>query len=698
LFYQKGDYTSAEPLYRRALAILAQALGPDHPSVAVSFHNLALLYHEKRDYTSAELLYRRALAIREKTLGPDHPDIAQSLANLALLYEMRGDYAQAVQCTSRANEVREHNLALILSTGSERQKLAYLSTFTDETYSTVSLHALSAPSNLQALRLALTTVLRRKGRTLDAMSDHIAALRGRLDPQDRALLDHLSAIQSELSTLVFGRPDTTLPAAHGADILRLEAEIERLQDAVSRRSAEFRAQTQPVTLEQVRQVLPAGAALVEFFSYQPFNAKAKTRAENVGTARYVVYILRKEGEPLWADLGEMANVDSDVLRLLAALRCPQTVRDIKQCPSIAEVKQIARAVDERVMRPVRKLLGEKRQVFISPDAALNLLPFAALVDESGKYLVESYTLTYLTSGRDLLRLQLGSEGRQPPLVLANPAFGAWAATSAEAAGGVGASQARRSGEMGGMFFGPLPGTAAEAQALTPLLADARVLTQAEATEAALKGGRAPWVLHVATHGFFLPDQPSPSASSETRGMSIGSATGGTIPAAHVENPLLRSGLALEGANGRRGVGGEDGILTALEAAGLDLWGTKLVVLSACETGVGEVKNGEGVYGLRRSLVLAGSESQVMSLWKVSDEATRDLMIGYYKRLLSGEGRTEALRQTQLEMLRGKGAGDSEALRGLRVAETAAGVHSHPYYWAAFIQSGDWRPMAESRKQ
>jgi CHAT domain-containing protein len=157
---------------------------------------------------------------------------------------------------------------------------------------------------------------------------------------------------------------------------------------------------------------------------------------------------------------------------------------------------------------------------------------------------------------------------------------------------------------------------------------------------------------------------------------------------------LRSGLALAGANGRASEGGEDGVLTAYEAAGLDLWGTKLVVLSACETGVGEVKNGEGVYGLRRALVLAGSESQVMSLWQVSDEATRDFMVGYYRRLQNGEGRTEAMRQVQLEMLKSGAVSNAGPTRGLSSAPAAAARadFSHPYYWAAFIQSGDWRPV------
>lgn len=147
-------------------------------------------------------------------------------------------------------------------------------------------------------------------------------------------------------------------------------------------------------------------------------------------------------------------------------------------------------------------------------------------------------------------------------------------------------------------------------------------------------------------------------------------------AAKIENPLVRSGLALAGVNQHRG-SDDDGLLTALEAASLDLWGTKLVVLSACDTGVGKVKNGEGVYGLRRALVLAGSQTQVMSLWPVSDRETRRLMAGYYRRLMKGEGRGEALRQIQLEMLK-------EA------------KPRHPYYWAGFIQVGEWANLDGKR--
>ncbi|NER85460.1 MAG: CHAT domain-containing protein, partial [Leptolyngbya sp. SIO1D8] len=176
---------------------------------------------------------------------------------------------------------------------------------------------------------------------------------------------------------------------------------------------------------------------------------------------------------------------------------------------------------------------------------------------------------------------------------------------------------------------------------------------------------APQLLHIATHGLFLEDTPRREVVGETPGDTY------EVP---IENPLLRAMLALEGFN-TRSSGEEDGILTALEAASLNLEGTQLVVLSACETGQGDVANGEGVYGLRRAFALAGAESLMMSLWKVEDEGTQDLMVRYYENLLEGVGRSEALRQVQLEMIH-------------------SDDYAHPYYWAAFVLTGDWRSLED----
>jgi CHAT domain-containing protein len=203
-----------------------------------------------------------------------------------------------------------------------------------------------------------------------------------------------------------------------------------------------------------------------------------------------------------------------------------------------------------------------------------------------------------------------------------------------------------------------------------------------ATEGQLKQVKSPRVLHLATHGFFLPDEKPPETDgngagggSTQMGMpGLAGASAQTAMPQQYENPLLRSGLALAGAN-KLESGDDDGLLTALEATSLDLSGTKLVVLSACETGVGKVTNGDGVYGLRRSLVIAGAESLVMSMWQVDDFATKELMSGFYKRISEGKPRSAALRETQIQLLSNP-------------------KYAHPFYWAAFVPAGATTPISD----
>jgi len=711
VYHSQQQYERAAPLFARALAIREKLAGADSAEVAISLNNIGSLTEAQGNGAQALELYRRALRIYEKIYGPNHPNLSLILTNLSSGYYGLGDMPRAVEELTRAGEIRERQLALLLGTGSEDQKRLFVATMVEENDYTTSLHVNAAPDNARALRLALTTILRRKGRVLDAMSDQMGALRRHLKPEDRALLEQLSVARSALAALVLNGPGKSSPAEYQERLARFSAETERLEMQVSARSAEYRAQVQPVTLERIQQALPQGASLIEFSLYHPYNPKAKTRAERFGAPRYVAYVLSAAGAPAWVELGEAAPIEQAITAWRATLADPRR----------ADVRQLARTLDERVMRPVRKLLGGTRQLFLSPDSALNKIPFGALVDEENRYLVETYSMTYLTSGRDLLRLQIKTGQKTGAVVFADPTFdvaGAADAVKSDAAksdaaksdaakvdaatGDVGAS--RRSFDFASARFTRLPGTAEEARALGVIMPGVKMHTGAQATEAALKGVSGPAILHIATHGFFLPAQEPPASTTGgtgARGLSLG----GASPVSKAgENPLLRSGLALAGANARRSAGGEDGVLTALEAAGLDLWGTKMVVLSACETGLGDVTNGDGVYGLRRALVLAGSESQVMTLWQVSDAATRDLMTDYYKRLQAGEGRTEALRRVQIAMLKGEAqgaptTGDAQQ-RGLSGATGAprseAEERSHPFYWASFIQSGEWRGLDGSK--
>ena len=631
-------------------------------------------------YKAALPLAERTLAIREKVLGKEHPDVANNLNNLASLYQAKGDITRALEFLTRCTNIQERNLDLIFTTGSEAQKSAYIATLFATTNFTVSLQTQDAPNNPYATRLALTTVLQRKGRVLDALTDSLQALRQNLKPEDQKLLDELATTRTQLATLIFKQPEHLPPEQYRQQIGTLKAIADQQEAILSRRSADFRTKSQPVTIEAVQQLIPADAALVELVLYEPFNPKATNPDERSGNPRYVAYILHSTGEPKWVDLGEASPIDQAVAEFRKALQA-----------DTSDIKPVARALDELLMQPIRKLLGNTRNVLISPDSQLNLIPFAALVDESDRYLVENYSINYLSSGRDLLRLQSHAQSRSQSVIVANPDYdkpgdptsvriiarGESNPIAAAKPVNVSAQPAQTRGLFDDLIqqvdFAPLPNTAKEAKAISSILPAATVLTGSMATENAIKQLQAPTILHIATHGFFLQDVPlvAPPDFGSTILSGTRSATPNIRP---TENPLLRSGLALAGANPRSS-GEEDGILTALEAAGLNLSGTKLVVLSACKTGLGDITNGQGVYGLRRAFAIAGAESQLMSLWAVNDYRTNQLMVNYYQRLKNNVGRSEALRQTQLEMLQKPES-------------------QHPYYWAAFIPSGDWTAMEQ----
>jgi CHAT domain-containing protein len=580
--------------------------------------------------------------------------VAQILHDLSLLEAAMGNSEQALEFARRARDIEEYNFCFVLVAGSEEQKRAYAERLTANVSATVSLHTRSGSPAPEAARLALRTVLRRKGRTLDAMTYALAALRRGLAPADLELLDQWQGLL-ERESYQYGIQGAQRSSDRPDAVGGLRRRREDIEQELRGRSGAFWQLSDLPTLEQIQAAIPEDAALVEILAYDPVTWQSRE------PPRYVAYVLRHEGEPQWADLGEAAPIDAAVARLLRALSRPRRRWS-------GTGRAAARNVFERVVEPLESFLDGARHLLISADGMLNLVPMGALADREGRFLIERYTVTYLTTGRDLLRLGGDRETQGPPLILAGPDFDAEGTVASVLERGDLVLRSPPSRELSGVTFVPLTGAVEEGRALGEILPDARLKIAGEATEEVLKQTRGPRILHIATHGFFLPDQAED-----------GSATGAELqepdPGEGMlrgENPLLRSGLALAGANVRRS-GDEDGVLTALEASGLDLWGTQLVVLSACETGMGEIRNGEGVYGLRRAMVVTGAETQVTSLWKVADEATRNLMVAYYRRLLSGEGRSEALRQVQLEVLRNQEL-------------------SHPFYWASFIPVGDWRPL------
>ena len=231
-------------------------------------------------------------------------------------------------------------------------------------------------------------------------------------------------------------------------------------------------------------------------------------------------------------------------------------------------------------------------------------------------------------------------------------------------------------------FDRLTNTRVEGEIIADIL-NTYPITGDEALESNIKSYKSPRILHLRTHGLFLKSSKGQSYISpkdnEKRIITSylrGNTTISLENWSNIHDPLLCTGLALAGINtwirGRKlSDAAEDGLLTAQDVTAMDLLNTELVVLSACDTALGEVLVGEGVFGLRRSFVLAGAQTLVMSLWKVSDKQTRELMVEFYIRLKKGQGRVDALREAQLEMKK-------------KIPD--------PYFWGAFICQGNPSPL------
>jgi MYXO-CTERM domain-containing protein len=416
----------------------------------------------------------------------------------------------------------------------------------------------------------------------------------------------------------------------------------QLWQELSDRSPVVRAFSRPISVRDAQDELPANAVLLEFARYRPLDQE---ETPSLWTPpRYAAYLVFPDRID-WVDLGPAEPIEEHIKAFRKALQLEQP---------------IPTDLHDAVMQPILERLGDARRLFIAPDAELNLVPFGALYDGE-RYLVERYDLHYLTTGRDLLRPwdAYGSTTDDTLTVVANPS---------------GAS---------------LPGTEQESELLEDLFPHVETLRHDAATEANAQRRAQPWLLHLATHGFFEIPEPDPELQRRMDEYTL-SMSPSALPFApgRLDNPMLHSGLLLAAADSSADTPSDptadpdddhlapDGRLTAYEISGWDLRGTELVVLSACGTGLGEPRAGEGVLGLRRAFAMAGAQTQVMSLWDVSDATTAKLMEAYYRKLLAGKGRAEAMQEVQLEMLR-------------------SGEY-HPGDWASFVVVGEWRPLSADK--
>jgi len=431
-----------------------------------------------------------------------------------------------------------------------------------------------------------------------------------------------------------------------------------LEEDLFRKLPELRQTT--IGLDQVSELLPDKGILIEFQKYNSFLGDKNRANEAWGDEGYAAFLLWPNKKTHVVPIAHSSILEPAISKALFA-----------SAANLDDAEDLWKVVKALILNPLKPYIADRSRVFISSDGELSRVPIVALLSEGDSGNHRKYNL--LSSGRDLLRFQQPSLRGEAPLVIANPNYDLHAPSSSIGSGN--AISRNRSSELARVKWERLPGSVAEGEQIASLLGT-QAITGDNALVSVIERSRGPRILHIATHGFFVSDQNFTPDDSQQALL----ASRETVQIFNGEDPLLRSGIVLAGANNPDSNLRDDGILTALEVAALELEGTELVVLSACSTAQGDLRTGEGLYGLQRALTVAGARSTLLSLWKVDDAATAEFMVRFYRRLKAGEGRADALAAVQAEFRSGS------------VSSAQGEDWSHPYYWAAWQLVGDWRPI------
>jgi CHAT domain-containing protein/Tfp pilus assembly protein PilF len=699
--HAQGNSGLAVKYDRRALD-LGQKSCPNLWCVTDIQNDLGELAYERGDLAGAESYLRRAGDVREKSLGPLHPDLARSLNSLALTLAAQGKTTEALADALRAERIGAEHLRVAAQTLSERQALAYEGIRASglEVALTLATDRNITPA---ARSKVFDALIRSRALVFDELAARHRSAYGSGDSEVKLLAGQLSSARARLATLVFRGAGDSTPEAYRKLLDDARQGKEKSEQILAEKSIEFRrdqARTQ-LGLEEIAASLPPNTALLAFVRYarHDLHRLGAEKAHPEPVPSYAAFVLRSgEHEPAFVTLGAARQIEGRLAAWRRAIAQPAEAPDASAKTGESTYRRAGAALRRRVWDPLVPFLGDAREVLVVPDAALHLVNLASLPIGSSQYLVETAPLIhYLSTERDVVPAQ--SRHGEGILVVGNPAFdqavkpvvaanqqSVPTGATADAAGLLLRGTRSACGTFQSLRFPPLPGSQRETENIAALWQSSKsgAATQPRGELLQATGGNASReafeqyapgkrVLHIATHGFFLEG----SCESAVQRRSDANNRDESFLPATAENPLLLSGLAFAGANRRASAKPDetDGILTAEEIAGINLEGVDWAVLSACDTGVGEIKVGEGVFGLRRAFQVAGAKTVIMSLWPVEDETTRQWMGSLYREhFLNGKDTGESVRAASLRILRQR-----------RVKHQS----THPFYWGAFIAAGDW---------
>ncbi|NJN12289.1 MAG: CHAT domain-containing protein [Richelia sp. RM2_1_2] len=707
-------YNQAEQLHLEILEIKKRLLGEEHPNIALSLNNLAEIYFFQGRYQQAEEEYLAALSLRKRLLGEEHPHVARSLNNLATILTARQRPEESLTYRIQAGLINDKLINQAFAFSSENDRLVILAKLRNNLDLFLSLVYQHLSHSQTALQQALDFVLKRKALTASVLAAQNEALYSKRYPHLQEQFRQLSDLNARLVNLTFTIPSNGNFKNYQNELLQLQKQYNKLQKQLASQVPEVQLFEQIVDRIQVASKLPQDSILIEFVRFDEFDfcAVESSGEQQWKPPRYLAFILpaHQPDAVQMIDLGEAEIIDKLIqdfrkevsdnsFESLAwgkkAAKLPKL--QIKSYNPTAAIK-----LSQALFKPIHNAVKNCNYLIFAPDGNLNLLPFELLtIDHTGTHLViDEYIVSYLSVGRDILRSQVKTTGScDVPLIIADPDF--------DLAGNNALPKQPLNEEIINTLddnsLSPIPETRIFAQSIAQKLKNAKLYLGAEAISTHLTNNKCPKVIAIATHGLFLPDSSKQPPILKHEGLS------NNLLNFKPKNPMMRSILALAGATTRITGGNLPpsagfGLVSAQDIASLDLWNNELTVLSACDTARGDIKIGEGVFGLRRAFAVAGTKNLVMSLWKVPAKATPLLMENFFDNLQLNMQPTQALQQAQQYIRNITVKELRQSVLGIAVLKELSGATelaeqtkldchendkplNHPFYWGAWICQG-----------
>ncbi len=651
--YLRADLRESPKKYQTiAMDMLKELYGDDYPNRAHHLNLYAKACAANRKWEEAEWNFRRSREVADMgTTGGRYTavdasmSVANMMANRRIFDRARDEFDQAMrQVHSSITEV--------LPIMPDRYKVRYANGLAANISKPLSM-AFAFKQEQAWVDASAEWALNMKGLVNDVLAKQALLVRNSATPEEKKTALELIEVRNKIASQAVSGFSMYMSTESNEQLAGLKKRESELTVELGRQLKGRAAVDSWVGLEEIRKSIDPKSVLIEISRLRYYDyAQDRFRGAYYRwkERRYVAWVIPPtgDGQVQLFDLGSARQIDAHVQQYLFTLDNTTTVANFGTPEAIKRMADVTRQLSTPLIGKLEPAINKYDRWLISPDHSLWLVAWHAMKSSQGKYLVDSKEIGCLTTSR-LLVTQRHDVDPLTSTIVANPDYNL----------GVSAED--------GAFerFIPLPGTAREAETVAPKLEQyvgqkPNVLMEQEALEDRVKELRSPRVLLLSTHGYF---EAYPRH----------------------QHALLRCGLAFAGAN-RLGLGrsdvsqsaglstGNDGILTGLEVTNIDLRGTDLVVLSACESGLGEVSAGEGVAGLRQSFQLSGAKSVAATLWSVTDDTTADIMSAFFGYLAEGRRATEAMRLAQRAV--------KDELADLRGED-----YAHPMFWAPFVISG-----------